>query len=313
MAADERQNRRVLHGALLIAALLASAVLIFMLDDLVDMFRRDYAVVAVVSDAAGITDGSAVWIAGKEVGTVTTVAFLPSGPDTTARIALTLELPRRLQAQVRRDSPVRVTSATLIGARVVDILPGSATAPAAAPGDTLRQRKRLSADEVTARAAAVRAGLDSVMAELRPLAAPASARIADTQRALAAVELAMAEATRLQADIAAGPAAALLADTAFTAALDRVRSHADALPLLIEQVQVRSAATGEVRAALARLQARAAALSAALDAATAQAGPNSSLARFQQDTALSRALTAARAELDSLLAEVRRNPLRFVF
>jgi ABC-type transporter Mla subunit MlaD len=313
MAGQERQNRRVQHGTLLIVALVAISVLIFMLDDIIELFRRKYEVVAIVRDAAGIVDGSAVWIGGKEVGVVTTVAFLPAGSDTTARIALTLELPRRLQDQVREDSRVRMTSARLIGARAVDIVPGSATAPVLAAGDTLDQDSRRSVKRLTAQAKDVRTSLDSVLTELSALAPTAQLRLAQTQQAFASLDLAAAELRQLRGDLAASPGSALLADPGFSAALDRARGHAAELPAAIAMMRERSGPAAEVAAALAQLQTRADSLAARLDTAAAMVGPNSSLSRFQQDSALAGALRAAKMDLDSLVVEVRRNPLRFVF
>jgi ABC-type transporter Mla subunit MlaD len=314
MAGAERQIRRPLLGALLIAALLGGAILIFFMQDLIGLFTPKYDVVAVVPQAVGIVDGSAVWVGGKEVGTVTRVAFMPSSMDTVSRVALTLELPRRLQPQVRRDSRVRFTSARLIGARVVDIIPGTAAAAELAPGDTLFQEEQITAAELTARAAAVKADLDTVLIGVRALAGPARQKLEETRRAMSGVEQAMAEARVLRSDLAANPGLELLRDPAFARSLASARRHAGELPVVIARLREQSEAAGEAAAALQRLQARADSLSIRLDAAAAAlGGPNSSFARLRHDSALARALRGARTELDSLLAEVRRNPLRFVF
>jgi hypothetical protein len=313
MAGEERQNRRVLRGSLLIAALVATSIVIFVLDDIVDLFTRTYEIVAIVKDADGIVNGSAVWVGGKEVGTVSSVAFLPAGTDTLARIALTLELPRRLQPQVREDSRVRMTSARLIGARAVDIVPGSNEAQMLAAGDTLDQGTRMNVDMLTSRAKAVRLGFDTVFTEMMALAPTAGLRLEDTRRAFAALDVAALEVRQLRGAIVASPGVALMADTAFTAALDRTRSHAIELPAMLARLRDGAGPATDVAAALSRLQARADSLSAQLDAIAALVGPNSSLSRFQHDSALVRALNSARTELDSLIAEARRNPLRFVF
>jgi phospholipid/cholesterol/gamma-HCH transport system substrate-binding protein len=317
MAAGARQRperRRMLYGGLLIALLIGSAMLTFFLRDLLNLFERTYTVVALVPDAPDLARGSPVWVGGRRVGEVSLIALLPPGRDSLERVAVTLELPERVQDQVRTDSRVRVTTAGMMGERVVDVLPGSPQAAPLRPGDTLRLASRPTAAQVTAQAAQVRAELDTVMADLRALAPVARARLDDTQRAVRSLDAAATEARRLRADVAANPGLALVSDPAFGASLHRAREHAAALPAAIETLRGRATEGGDVAVALGRLRARADTLAAHLDAAAALLDEaQGSLGRLQLDPALPNAVTAARAALDSLLAEVRRNPLRFVF
>lgn len=314
MAKDERQTRRAIGGTLLIAALIGAAVLIFFLDDMLDALERRYEVVAIVEEAAGLVDGSPVWVGGKAVGTVTKLGFLPSGTDTTARVAVTLELPHGVRSQVRTDSRAHLTSATPISARAVNLTPGSEAARVLEPGDTLRAEASPTAAELTSRAAGVRSGLGAALEELQELAPAARVRFEQTRVALQGIDLALAEARQMQSDLQANPGLSLLRDPAFAASLDRARAHAAELPVVMAQLRARSAETREAAAAFARLQARADSLSRGLDAAAALLEtPGGSALRFQQDSALIRALDDARTELDSLIAEARRNPLRFVF
>lgn len=314
MQREDRQRRRALLGALLIAALTGVALVVFFLDRLIAYAQADFTIVAVMPAAPGVIDGTPVWIGGKEVGTVRSVGFLPFDDDTTTNLAITLSVPAELRAQVRTDSRVRLASARLIGARAINISAGSADAAPLAEGDTIHGEGLVSPAVLTARAAGVRAGLDTVMQTLRTLAPPVRARIADTRIAFNGLKRAMAEARQLRADIAAGPGVALMNDPAFTASLQRARGHAAALPPMLDDLRERAGSGSEVTAALSRLQVRADSLAARLDAVAAMmASPNGSAGRFLQDSAVFRAMDAARADLDSLVVEARRNPLRFVF
>jgi ABC-type transporter Mla subunit MlaD len=314
MARDPRQTRRVILGSLLTAALIAGAFLVFFLDSILNSFRSEYTVIAVVDEAANMAAGSPVWIAGSEVGEVETVAFLASGADSLSRVALTLLLPRDVQAQVRADSRVRLTSKGFMSVRVVDIVPGTAAAPVLGVGDTLRQDVRLTPAELTAQAALVKADFDSVMLTVNALRPVVNARLLQTQRAFGGLELAMAEGRRMQSDMDANEGLAVLQSPEFAATLQRARTTAGEIPRLLSAFTAQTGRAGEVGAALARLQRRADSLSVQLAAATAALeNPNGSLARFQRDSALVRAIGKARADLDSLIAEAKRNPLRFVF
>ncbi|MEX0907353.1 MAG: MlaD family protein [Gemmatimonadota bacterium] len=314
MAGGDRQTRHALLGGLLIAALTVVALLVFFLDRLIGFAQRDFTVVAVMPAAPGIGRGTPVWIGGGEVGEVSAVAFMPFDGDTTATLALTLEVPHRLRAQLRADSRVKLTSARMIGVRVVDISAGSAAAPALEEGDTIFVQPGTSLAHLTARAGGIRAELDSVMQSLRALGPPVVARMDDTRRAFDGMNVAMNEALQLGAAISAGPGMALMANPEFTASLEHARTHARDLPALLGGLRERSGEARDVGAALARLQARADSLTLQLDAVAIMLDtPNGSAGRFLQDSALFKAIGAARTDLDSLIAEARRNPLRYIF
>jgi ABC-type transporter Mla subunit MlaD len=314
MDMQARQGRRPLYGGLIIVGIVATALLIFFLDDLRGMFERRYTIVALVPDAPGLAAGSPVWVGGKLVGEVKQVGFMPSGADTLDRVWVTLRLPTHVQPQVREDSRVRLTATSLIGESVVDILPGSIAAPILAPGDTLRIRARPTADGVTRRAGVVRGQLDTLLltvAELTPLARQ---RLDALQVSFARLDGARVEVERIRADLAANPGAALLRDTAFTASLERARRHAADIPAAVADLGEQFRLTGDMGPAWTRLQARADTLRSQLAAAEAMLdNTDGFVGRFGQDAALRNAIGAARASLDSLVTEARRNPLRFVF
>jgi ABC-type transporter Mla subunit MlaD len=315
MVQDARQRKRAWYGGMLTLALVALALFIFFLDAILAQFERRYTVVVVMERAPpGLGDGSPVWIGGKEVGTVTAIGFLPSGPDTLENVAVTVDLPRAARQQVRADSRVRLTSARLIGEPALDLVPGTPAAPVVQPGDTLRVQSRLSVAELSREAAVVRAQLDTTLRAARQLAPRVRTRMRQTRRAFAALESAMAEARSLQRAVDASPNLSLLGDPALRASLDHSRAQAHELARVLRAWRARTSAGGEVRAAVQRLQLHADSLRVQLDAtaATLQAG-NGTLARAQRDSALIRALHAARVELDSLVAETKRNPLRFFF
>lgn len=274
--------------------------------------ERRYSVVVVLDRAPGLINGSPVWVGGKEVGRVKSVGFLPGGTDTIVRVAVTVELPRSARTQVRTDSRARLTAARLIGEQVIDLQPGTPAARVLRQGDTLRMLTQRSARDLAAQAAALRAHVDSTLRNAQQLGPSVRARIVDTDRALASLLAAIADARRLQSSLAGSSALAALRDTAFTGSLQRSREHAAALQLLLREGTQRDTLQGEVRTAMARLRVRADSLSALLDAA-ASSMSGGFLLRAQRDSALLRAVTAARAQLDSLIAETKRNPFRFFF
>lgn len=313
-ASRSRQRRRVLWGALILIALFTGSLLIFFLDDLLGMFERHYVIHVVLPGATGLSPESPVWVSGRHVGRVSSVGLLPSGGDTLARVLVAVELPTRVQPQVRRDSEVRLTSIGPISERVIDIMPGSAASPILPAGDTLRHTPQVTPEQLTSRAAIVRADLTTALADLQAQVPAVRERLQQTDRAFAGLEAVMEQAQQMQFDLDANPGFALLQNPSFAASLDNTRLHAAELPVMFRRLRESTGPAAEVRAALARLQLRADSLSAQLAAANAALNnPNGTLSRMQQDTAITRALNAARAELDSLIADMRSNPLRYVY
>ena len=313
MADQPRQTRRVLFGSLILAFLVAGAFLVFFMDDLLGAFERNYTIHVVLPGATGLALEAPVWVSGRDVGRITAVGLLPADDDTLARVIVDVELPVSVRTHVRRDSEVRITSIGPISEKVIDIGTGTAAAPILPAGDTLRETPRPTPAQLTARAAEVRLNLNAVLADLQAQMPAIHARLRQTERAFAGLESVMVEATQVQADLSANPGYALLQSPEFAASLEGTRRHAADLPAMIGRLRDSAGPAAEVQAALARLQLRADSLRSQLAALSAAVDPNSTLARMQQDTAITRAINAARMELDSLMADIRRNPLRFVY
>ena len=308
-AIGARQRRRSLIGLLLIALVVTLAVVIFLIDPLRRALRDDVELIALFDAAPAVTPGAPVWIAGHEVGTVEMLEFLPLAAADAPRLALVLRLPRARLEHVRADATVRLRSASLTSEPAVDILPGSALAPPAQPGDTLRAEPLLTAAELRTRVAAVRSAADSLRAETTPLAAAARERmlvIGHAQAGFARVQSGFDELSRT---MAASPAASFAASDEVGRAIERLRLAGATV------TDASGAGSGMQRAILAfePLATHSADLRARLDSFMSRGAPNGTLARLQNDSALSVALQRARAQLDSLIADVNANPFRYVF
>jgi ABC-type transporter Mla subunit MlaD len=309
-AARTRQRRQSVVGALLVLVLLVLALAVFLLDPLVAALRSDREVTVVMRSAPGIVPGAPVWIAGHPVGAVSTVAFMPvQGSEAEPRIALTLAIPTEHAALIRSDARVRITSARLVGEQVIDIEPGSTSAPPLGLRDTLHMARPLSGEQLRMDARELQLALDSLVAA----AAPVSARASDRMRALATLQErfagSQAELARLSDAIASNAARDFAGDPTLARALARLRhATADATARAGD-----SGGAARVQAALAPLSAHIAQLNEHLAALRLHGDGNGTLARLQNDSALAVALRRTQAQLDSLIAEAKSNPMRFVF
>ena len=315
MPAKRSQNREAVRGSLAVGALLLLFLSVFFAADVRKAFIRTDALFVLMPSAAGLQDGSEVWIAGQTVGEVNHIEVRSPGSDSTERVLVRIEVQRRHRQHIRRDSEARITSFRVIGDPVLDITPGDPALPVIEPNDTLRFRSEGTPTGAMERALLLHENLQGLLAESRQLggqaqdrselAARLGRRLAATARELRALALAVQEGPlntfsdpqfkRIVGGL--GQSARELRDS-FARAAERARAaRADAAP------------------AMERLAARADTISAALTQLqqAVDAGGGGLLIRAQRDSAIIKAMHAAQAQLDSLVAETKRNPLRFWF
>lgn len=314
MPSPRRQGRRTLIGALDIAALIALALGIFFLERIETFFRRTYTVVAVFPEAPGLRAGSPVWVAGVPIGTIRDIALLPPG-DTVARVALDMELNRSVASQIRQDSRVHFASARMIGEKVVELSPGSDHSPVLQDGDTIRVERTIAPEALVASAKKLRLSLDTLMLESRGLRRQAAARQPQVRRVLREAALARQELEAVRRSLAGGGLSKLMSIQAPGGPLDRVQRRVAEVQRLVGHSRERAAQfrreTAPQQRNLTGSTLRLWADMATLRALLAQ--PPGTLARVRGDSALQQGLRGTSARLDSLIAESRRNPLRYIF
>jgi hypothetical protein len=299
--------RRALLGALLIAAIVGVGGVTFFLDDIVDAVRRQTTIVAVIEGVPNLRSGAGVWIAGRPAGRVARLELLPT-QDSAALVAVRLRIPTRLRDQLRTDARVRITSARRIGEPALDILPGTPGLPAFPAGDTLVAYSGMTMQDVGQRAASLYTGIDSLTAAAAPLAGPANSRMRTLGQALVHAEAARAEFAALSAAAANG-SLRLLEDPALGRAIASLRNAAGFVSTRLDATAPHRAELNEATTALRERIDR---LVATLDAIDLSS-ENGTLARMGNDSALTRALDGVRAQIDSLIAEAKANPARFIF
>lgn len=313
---ESTNKGRGLRSILLLVALAAAATLIFFLDEIKRKISAPYEIVAVLPEAHRVQAGTQVWVAGRRIGDVRRTFFMPVTGDTTARIAALLTLPGETRAVLRSDSEVRLTRPTPFGAPVLELLPGTTSGVRLEDGDTLRPRIGGGAREALTTAADLYAALDTLLAETKPLMAKSRARAEDLSALSRSTERVRLELDRLTRDVAGGSLAALN-DPTLRASLADTRTELAALRerLAARVAELRSLAdTTADGGAARRLALRVDEVTTRLDRVTTlMRTPEGTLGRMQHDSALARALDSLRIQLDTLIAEARRNPLRFVF
>lgn len=315
MRVERNQKRSVLVGSAILITLAGASLLVFLAPTISRFLEPSIEVVALMDDAHALTRQSRVWVAGREVGTVTKVTVRGVEADSAERVAVRMQIPKKHTSQVRVDSEVRITSRRLIGQPVLDILPGSPNAAVIQHGDSLRVRPRGSVRGLLERAARLDASFQELFIDLKGVAPQADRRTEDIARIDRQFTAGATAFRELLADLQASPAR-MMSDTTWQYLLERMHVNSRQLSeALARAADHARAAHRDARPSLDRLAMRIDSVSAVL--ADLQSGIAATgggyLVRSQRDSAIVKGMHRAQAQLDSLIAETQRNPLRFWF
>jgi ABC-type transporter Mla subunit MlaD len=243
------------------------------------------------------------------------VKFRSTASDSTERIAVTLRIPRKYAGLLRRDSEARITSARVIGRPVVDIAPGSTSAAQLGDMDSIKIRPRASLEAIMDKARQLDDSFEALFAEMRAAKRPAERRVADLDRLERQFSASIKGMKQLVDALDESPIA-VLSDPQWKRTVNSLSEHGRNLTTQLQSAVDRArAAHSDARPSLERLASRADTISSILAGIKAQVAQTGGglLLRAQRDSAIVAGLHEARVQLDSLIAQTKRNPLRFWF
>jgi phospholipid/cholesterol/gamma-HCH transport system substrate-binding protein len=151
-------------GLLVLTAFCLFVVGIFVVSDLRSLWDKEKTLTILFQYADGIAKGAPVWYAGFEVGGVKSIQIAPGVAD---RIAITVKVSP--DAQVRKDSRAEIRSLGMMGAKYIEISPGSADSPELVSGDTIEGKSPASLSEIIATGGKVASGLVDLVEEAKTL------------------------------------------------------------------------------------------------------------------------------------------------
>lgn len=315
MAIERSQKREATMGIIAVAVLVFGFFLIFFLADIRRFFTPRETLYVLMPSAAGLQSAAEVWIAGQPVGEVDDIQVRPPGVDSLERVVVRVSVERRHLEHVRKDSEARITSFRMIGDPVLDITPGTPSRPAIEPNDTLRMRTVGTPAVAIAKAMSLRNSLQELVAQSKTISANARER---SVQAIDMSERLMGTAREMKSltDAIDNGAFNVLGDPEFKRTVGSISALMGELRNSFSRAADRArAARSDAEPALRRLTARADTISAqiALLQTAIASGGGGLLVRVQTDSAIFKALHGAQAQMDSLIAETKRNPTRFWF
>lgn len=315
MPTERSQRREVIQGGAAIGCAVILFLGIFFLADVRRMFIRTDTLYVLMPSASGLGEGSAVWLAGQPVGEVKAIEVRPPGTDSLQRVLIRIDVESRHREHIRHDSDVRVTSARLIGEAVLDISPGTPSAPPVEENDSLRLRVTGTPAAAIARARALNAQLRQLVADSRTLGEQTRRAGQRGERLRQRLAVTMREFTSFVETMQHGPLNTF-SDPEFNRLLSSLGATIQELRESFQRAGARARRTRQdAGPAFDRLAARADTIQreiARLQEAI-NTGGGGLLVRAQKDSAIIKGLHRAQIQLDSLIAETKSNPLRFWF
>lgn len=314
MAVDRSPNRSVLIGTAIVIGAILVTVVVFFIPDVKRKLTPSIELVAVMADAGALETGSEVWVAGHEVGTVLKVEVRPAGSDSMRRIAVTMDVPSKYSENIQRGSEVRLTTETLIGKPVLDILPGGTGGPIR-DGDTLVVRQSGNLTGLLERTEAMTARSHQFFRDLETVERRTTNRAAEIRRLNRNLKVTMTEFSALMKSMGSSPMQTF-SDPEFKRLIDRVMNTSGQLSKALDNAADRAwRAKSDAEPSLRRLAARADTIQGIVSdiQMRIQEGGGGILIRAQKDSAIVKAIHEAQVRLDSLIAETTRSPWRFWF
>lgn len=325
MRNETTETQRARRGYLIIAALLLAAVLVFNVDAVMELTTDRLDLVALVPRAQGVTVGSPVWVAGVNSGHVTRVGFagfVPGGSRDTTFVAIHVRLERDADRVITRTSDVRTRRVRFIAQPIVEIEPGPHGDPPVQSGDTIRGRGQPDPLDLLEEAAALPAGLDSLVHHVRRFQDLADRRRPEIERLARQLSGTIATAAELSNELQEGSLSRILdpqyglapriAD--LQARLDQLRAAADRVGQRYgagaddgsPETPGLSAALGDLLRSVEGTSRQLRTLQARLDTGAGF------IPRASQDSALQVAVRGVQAQIDSLTAEAVSLGLRML-
>lgn len=126
------KNRSLKVGMFVFAAMVLSAIAVFLIGDNRRAWDRKMTYKARFNDVVGLRSGSAVRMGGIDVGSVTEIAHADSAED--SKIYVTIVVSRNEARRVRPDTVMRVVNKGLLGDKMVDLQGGDPAKPPASDG-----------------------------------------------------------------------------------------------------------------------------------------------------------------------------------
>ncbi|HUP88029.1 MAG TPA: MlaD family protein [Longimicrobiales bacterium] len=135
-----------------------------------DVFASRYTIITQLESVAGLKEGAPVTLAGQQIGQVEKIEFIPMRlKRNDNNLSVHLKVAERVQSQIRRDSRAAVRSQGLLGDKFVDISPGTMQMAMLKANDTIQAIVAMDMDQFLAQATQMMDSVGLVIGDLREI------------------------------------------------------------------------------------------------------------------------------------------------
>ena len=141
---NESPNKRaIIVGIFVLTGLLFLIAGIMTIGNLHETFARKLQITTLFEDVNGLQKGNNIWFSGVKIGTVKKIAFYGK-----SQVKVIMNIDEKSQQYIRKDAKVKISSDGFIGNKILVIDGGSSGAGAVEEGDTLREEKTFSTEDI---------------------------------------------------------------------------------------------------------------------------------------------------------------------
>jgi len=272
---------------------------------------------ALVGEARGVTTGSEVWLSGQKIGRITGIRFRPAASaDTARRIEIQMEVLEQYRGALRRDAVAQIRAGgSIVGPPVVYITPGTILGAPLQPSDTVHTLVQSDVEGATAQFGTAAKEFPVIMANVNVL----RAQLQSSQGTMGAfmngpglgeLKRARIQAARLMNGVAGGPGSTgPIMNGGLTNGAGRVMARVDSVRALLASPNTslgRFSRDSTLQRQVADIRQELTVVRASLDEQRGTAG------RVLGDSGLTTALGQAQREMALLLADLKKNPRRYL-
>jgi hypothetical protein len=274
----------------------------------------------VTTDAArGLIKGSDVWLDGQRVGLVKRISFRPPTTTQKERLVLALDVLDFARGHVRADTRVQIRAGgNVIGNQVVYLSSGSATQQGLADGDTLRGGQQTDMEGMTSDAALASKEFPRILenvtllaAGLRSIEGTLGAFGLDTMsnRRIAALKARSGRIKDQLSDSRGSVRLAFRAKDHLLARAVQAMARVDTVRVLMTSDRQ---SIGRFRRDSTLIREIAQLREEVAEVQRLAADPSGTIGRIRSDSAITRSIHRDLMALDSLMADMRKHPFRYI-
>jgi len=156
---DNLRWAQVKTGIFILIAIFLFCGGVLMMGDKTKMFIDKESLSVIMPDVAGLKIGAPVWLAGVDVGLVTSIGF--ETPEKNNEITVTLQIDKSALKKINNDSKITIKTRGLMGEKYVDVTPSQSFSND--PPDVIRGESVARLDDVMVKAGASFDRLNRVM------------------------------------------------------------------------------------------------------------------------------------------------------